>query len=1005
MTKRAALTASTLFVGLAFPFSVSGQTLIKDINELPPTGNPSGEPSALVTIQGVLYYSSVDAAHGREPWVSDGTTAGTRLLVDVNPGIAHSNPGPFVELDDGVIVFAASSVAAGRELWKTDGTPPGTTLLKDVRPGEIGSSPYGLTSFQGFVYFVADDGVHGFELWRTDGTAAGTSIVADAVAGANGISTFGSIDTCSTPYALFAADLFGQGLWRSDGTAAGTVLLSPTAKQVQELTALGDKVLFSAIHPAYGRELWVSDGTAAGTSVLVDLDASADGDPRDLLRHGSQVYFSAHHPAIGRELFRTDGSANGTVAVADVQPGPYGSDPQPLATLGSHVIFRAAPFATGPELWATDGTPSGTALIADAVPGSSGSEPVGGVVVGSEFFYSGVTPFGRELIATNGTAAGTRVVADVNPAGGSNPTALTAFGNGVLFSAFDGAHGIELWATDGTTAGTRLVIDSFPKAKSVSSNPDRVVAVLDRIYFRANDGTHGPELWVSDGSGSGTRLVVDLLPGDLGSDPSSLTPLGDRLFFVARDDLGFEPWITDGTAAGTARLADVFAGPGDSAWGEIPVAVLGDRVYFAATSSGPTFQEIWMSDGTPQGTMPLHHVDPQAASISVAALHRHRDDLYVYGFSFNPFFAKLYRTNGGANGLTELLDSSALGVSFAQIEFASHPDALFFILGKSELWRTDGTPVGTRRVRLFAGGQVEGLVVVNDQVLFRANDGLNGVRVWSSDGTTAGTMALADTGAGMISEIEPNGDTGLFAVTAGLASTLWKTDGSPAGTSPFAMVSAIGDFPEEIELVQIGSGPEVALSASALGIGRELWTTNGTAAGTALAVEIATGAFSSRPSQFVRLGHRLVFVANDGQTGVELHAVPIVELGAHVAESFGAGCAGRAGAIPVLGLTGDAKIGGTVSIELASAAPNAAALLLVGTGAIELPLGAGCALAVEPPFVAVPWTTDATGTAVARATLPASLLGTRFVLQALIADVGSAIGFTGTAGFEVVVGP
>ena len=65
---------------------------------------------------GHLYFDGRDPVHGAEPWISDGTIAGTHLLDDVNPGIGNSDPGPFLKIGP-TLYFAAYEPSAGRELW------------------------------------------------------------------------------------------------------------------------------------------------------------------------------------------------------------------------------------------------------------------------------------------------------------------------------------------------------------------------------------------------------------------------------------------------------------------------------------------------------------------------------------------------------------------------------------------------------------------------------------------------------------------------------------------------------------------------------------------------------------------------------------------------------------------------------------------------------------------------------------------------------------------------
>lgn len=116
---------------------------------------------------------------GVELWSTDGTVAGTDVLVDIDPP-SSSLPQELTVVGDHVFFEADGPGSQGRELWRTDGTAGGTELVEDI--ADDGSSfPSSLTAVGDRLFFVANDGTHGFELWVSDGTPAGTHLVEDIV--------------------------------------------------------------------------------------------------------------------------------------------------------------------------------------------------------------------------------------------------------------------------------------------------------------------------------------------------------------------------------------------------------------------------------------------------------------------------------------------------------------------------------------------------------------------------------------------------------------------------------------------------------------------------------------------------------------------------------------------------------------------------------------------------------------------------------------------------------
>src|SRR5262245_8230454 len=110
------------------------------------------------------------------------------LVKDIDPATAP--PGPAVSAAawyapaDSFVYFLAGTPNANRALWRSDGTPAGTQILIDPRPGSSDSAAFMSPATLGdLLIFNFDDGSTGDELWVSDGTTAGTHVLVDIVPG------------------------------------------------------------------------------------------------------------------------------------------------------------------------------------------------------------------------------------------------------------------------------------------------------------------------------------------------------------------------------------------------------------------------------------------------------------------------------------------------------------------------------------------------------------------------------------------------------------------------------------------------------------------------------------------------------------------------------------------------------------------------------------------------------------------------------------------------------
>ena len=128
----------------------------------------------------------------------------------------------------------------------------------------------------------------------------------------------------------------------------------------KQLTAVGNRLIFTANDGVHGDELWSSDGTRDGTILLKDINTanfeSGVDDDVPLKVLGYTVFFAGDDgPSHGNELWKTDGTPAGTERVTDLNPGspdglPLGSDNN-FASLGSTLFFSGDEGEHGFEPW------------------------------------------------------------------------------------------------------------------------------------------------------------------------------------------------------------------------------------------------------------------------------------------------------------------------------------------------------------------------------------------------------------------------------------------------------------------------------------------------------------------------------------------------------------------------------------------------------------------------------------------------------------------------------
>jgi len=425
-----------------------------------------------------------------------------------------------------------------------------------------------------------------------------------------------------------------------------------------------------------------------------------------------------------------------------------------------------------------------------------------------------------------------------------------------------------------------------------SSRPEWLTAVKGKLFFTADDGVHGRELWVwrpsGENPGGECGIVHDLLPGREGSSPVGLSSHADWLYFKARDAKGQELlYQCNADTYAVEPLQDMHG---------VPLLSRGAQTPYLFAEDGETFYVhtfLFENGEPPEGNPPANTAQLWRGQFGVPQM--------THMFDFPGFFRQRMRdccmfdgekillscwgraqVVDGATGTVRqitLEENAADGWNIRNpVPFG---DGALFVGNTrdsgAELWFTEGTQEGTRRIKDIAPGpdtsSITGLYVVGKLAFFAANDGIHGLELWRTDGTPEGTLLLKDIyrGAdlGDPYNLRRFGDQAWFVANDGIhGKEPWVTDGTPEGTR---LLMDIFQGPKGSEPWDgVGSGEKVYFCATSSTYGDEIFVSDGTPEGTRLLADISRGSTGSGPDNLVLLKDKLFFTCDEPLYGEEL---------------------------------------------------------------------------------------------------------------------------------------
>ena len=322
--------------------------LVKDINP----GSADSNPFNIVNDGGKALFAAFDPTHGLELHISDGTQAGTHLVLDANPGAGQGAADFFPAKIGTKFVYEGNDGTHGYEPWITDGTSSGTHMIKDIDHGSVGSTPYGFTAWNGKSYFAATDGIAGIRAVRhgrherrnapgqehqSVGAEPGFKSAATPCRGQQ------AAVQCKRWHSRHGAVENRRYGRRNERSCSRTSTPGANSSYPNGFATLGSDMYFAATDNVHEGELWRTDGTAAGTVRVSNIEPTGHSNASTVVASGGKFFSGLPVVARGRSGIRWN------VGRHCWGPGTSNINPVSITSLNGGVVFIGITASDGDE--------------------------------------------------------------------------------------------------------------------------------------------------------------------------------------------------------------------------------------------------------------------------------------------------------------------------------------------------------------------------------------------------------------------------------------------------------------------------------------------------------------------------------------------------------------------------------------------------------------------------------------------------------------------------------
>ncbi len=357
--------------------------------------------------------------------------------------------------------------------------------------------------------------------------------------------------------------LTGAAAFAQSGATNGPALLvddifpGSDNAAIHRMTAIGNYVSFYAYYADYKNQMYLVDKPQNGATPAKEIFSEGVG------RFAGGVYYTTlDTPEYGRELYRVEPGGD-TTLLKDISPGPGDGLSLAFDYDDFSVAFQGKLYFLGREgddlpfmIWSSDGTPEGTVKVSSVSMGMMDGANAGRIFNDDTLIFYDTSVEGK-------------------------------IGWWVLH---DGKL-INLYTVDG----------SYSQGPYVVAATDTRLIALETLPYNQETGLTERVVWSYARDGSGRVRIGSLKSGSSeGVLISRFTRVGDKLFFIARDDANLKGtylFMTDGTADSMQPLVDDVSIDG-------PPIAIGDTVYFQRWQPNGTLT-LWRTNETSEETFQL----------------------------------------------------------------------------------------------------------------------------------------------------------------------------------------------------------------------------------------------------------------------------------------------------------------------------------------------------------------------------------------------------------------